>query len=345
MELNVDIVHDIAAAFVYGPIEEIMVCEGGHINDSFIVVPHDDEQPALLLQRINGHVFQNPRAVVDNASQLLPHLANCYRNCARQALELIPRRNCEPCAIAPNGDIWRALVYIPNARSLQAPQNLEQVRAATRAFVEFHQHLRGFQRELQETIPDFHNTPMRLAQLNEAVAQDSCDRVAECRAEIEFVRRHESICSVIFDALASGRIPTRLCHNDAKVNNLLYHQDRDEVLAVIDLDTVMPGTPLYDVGDLIRSCCCRLPENATDLSQVVFDMEACMIIEEEFCGQSLTDEESSMIRIAGRLITLETGIRFLTDHLNGDQYFRVAREGENLDRARRQFALVEAMPA
>ncbi len=207
-------------------------------------------------------------------------------------------------------------------------------------------------RNLHVTIEDFHNTPVRFRRLEEAIAGDPHGRAREAAREVGLARAYESLCGVISGALDRGELPLRVTHNDTKINNVIFDDDRSgepRALCVIDLDTVMPGSSLYDFGDLVRSCVCNRPEDETDLDAVGINLDLFRALVRGFCGQReaatapLTEKERELLVAASMVITLETGLRFLTDHLLGDIYFKIGRPRQNLDRARAQFRLLENM--
>jgi len=204
----------------------------------------------------------------------------------------------------------------------------------------------GRRRSLHETIPGFHDTPRRFEAFRSAIADDVLGRASSASAEIEFALSRERDSSVLVDALRRGAIPERVVHNDAKMGNVLLDDDTGAGVCVVDLDTVMPGTVLYDFGDLVRTCTSPAPEDETDLSRVRMRFEMFEALVDGYLESTrdfLTDAERSMMPLSGRLITLEIGLRFLTDYLGGDGYFKVDRPGHNLDRARAQFRLVESI--
>jgi hypothetical protein len=199
---------------------------------------------------------------------------------------------------------------------------------------------------LHETIPDFHHTPKRFAAFREAVEADPLGRAAECREEIEYCMGLESRTGIVSDALASGEIPNRVTHNDTKINNVLFDEATGEGICVIDLDTVMPGSALYDFGDMVRTSAGHFEENEKDLSKVFVDLDRfeCLVRGYLDAGRDfLTKREIDLLCFSGVLLTFECGIRFLGDYLKGDVYFKIHHPEENLDRARTQFELVRSI--
>jgi Ser/Thr protein kinase RdoA (MazF antagonist) len=245
------------------------------------------------------------------------------------------------------GEYWRAMPFIEEATSYEQAADPEQVRSAARAFGRFLALLSDFPVEqLHETIPGFHHTPRRVEALHDAVRRDVADRVRTARAEIEFVEERAASTTKLLDLLGAGRLPRRVTHNDTKLDNVLIDDKTGEGICVIDLDTVMPGLSAYDFGDAVRSMTNTAAEDEPDLDRVSFDLEAYEQLAAgylEGAGGFLTPAEIDCLVTGARLMTLECGIRFLTDHLNGDRYFRIARPGHNLDRCRTQFKMVREM--
>jgi aminoglycoside phosphotransferase (APT) family kinase protein len=262
---------------------------------------------------------------------------------ARRALRLVPARDGRKWHVDAQGETWRAYRFIENARTYETVASAEQAFEAARAFGNFQQQLSSLPPpRLHETIPDFHHTPKRFAALEQAVAADVAGRAALAKPEIDFARSRQSITGILLDA----SLPERITHNDTKFNNVLLDDKTGEAVCVIDLDTVMPGLALYDFGDMVRTTTSPAKEDEQDLSQVnlQFPMfEALVRGYVESAGAFLTAAEREFLAFSGKLITFEIGIRFLADYLAGDTYFKVHREGHNLDRCRTQFRLVESI--
>jgi len=329
---------DFAGAKPYG---------SGHINDSYCAVfDRGSRAERFILQRMNHHIFRDPVALMENIQRVTAHLAqqlNGQADCDRRVLTLIPTRAGRFWHRDEEGAYWRAYRFIQNATSYDAVQSPDQAHEAARAFGRFQQMLTSLPApRLHETIPDFHNTPKRFAALERAIAADAVGRVAQARPEIEFARERQSIVGVLIDA----NLPERVTHNDTKFNNVLLDDATGEGLCVIDLDTVMPGLVAYDFGDMVRTTTSSAMEDERDLSKVRMEFpmfEGLLRGYLESAGAFLTAAERETLALSGKLITLEIGIRFLTDFLGGDTYFKVHREGHNLDRCRTQFKLVESI--
>ncbi len=321
----------------------------GHINDTYRVAYHNDcGTNHFILQRVNHHVFREPVALMDNIRRVTAHLQEKLADtpdAPRRVLTLIPTRDGRPFVQDPSGDYWRAYRFIEDTQTFQAVEFPAQAEAAARALGQFQRLLADLPPpRLHETIPNFHHTPKRYVALDQAIAADTRNRAAGCQPEIEFARQRESIVGTL---LALG-LPERVTHNDTKLNNVLFCATTGEALCIVDLDTVMPGLALYDFGDLVRSACCRAAEDERDLSKVQVDLEIFAALARGYtatAGDSLTAVERQHLAFAGRLITFEIGMRFLTDHLQGDTYFKIHRPHHNLDRCRAQFALVASMEA
>ena len=268
---------------------------------------------------------------------------------SREALEVLRPKNGQPYYTDGQGGAWRLYPFVEDTICYQSAQTPELFAASGRAFGRFQQLLGDYPAaSLHETIPHFHDTEDRLRKLKEAVAADKLGRVKDCQAEIDFCLQREADCSVALSAMREGKIPLRVTHNDTKLNNVLMDKDTGEGLCIIDLDTVMPGLAINDFGDSIRFGANHSAEDETDLSKVNLDVELFAAYTAAFlegAGGSLTDAEIDLLPWGAKLMTLECGIRFLTDYLVGDEYFHISREGQNLDRCRTQFKLVADMEA
>jgi Ser/Thr protein kinase RdoA (MazF antagonist) len=315
----------------------------GHIHETWRV---RGERTSWLLQRVNHEIFRDVPALMENLVRVTHHLARGHV-VAHPTLNVVPARDGAWTVRGEDGTWWRMFDFIENGRSHDTVRSAGQAYAAAAAFGKFQALLADLPPPpLREILPRFHDTPHRLAALTSAIALDPCHRADGVRAEIEFALARRRLAHSLVDAHRDGSIPARVTHNDTKLNNVLFAGDTDEVLCVVDLDTVMPGLALYDLGDLLRTAATRAAEDERDPGKVTFDTRLARAIIHGYlstAGRMLTDNERDMIDVAGPVITLETGIRFLTDHLSGDTYFRIHRPGHNLDRCRAQFALVQAM--
>jgi len=321
----------------------------GHINDTYRV---DSQQGSVsntfILQRINHNIFKNPVALMENIERVTVHMAgkiNGRPDRSRRFLKLISTRDGRHWHHDSEGNYWRAYNFIERARSYDAVENTGQAFEAGRAFGRFQKTLADLPLpRLHESIPDFHHTPKRFAALEQAISRDVANRAASAKPEIDFALAHRSLVGRLLDA----KLPERVTHNDTKLNNVLIDDETGEGICVIDLDTVMPGLAAYDFGDMVRTTTSPAKEDEQDLSKVQMDFpmfEALLRGYLDAAGAFLTAGEKEVLTLSGKLITFEIGIRFLTDHLSGDTYFKVHRPNHNLDRARTQFKLVESIEA
>ncbi len=316
----------------------------GHINDTYITV----SSPRYILQRINTKVFKNPEQVMNNILNVTEHirkkiLAN-GGDPDRETLRVIKTKTGENYYRAENGDCYRMYNFIENSVSHDITERPEQLFQAGRAFGKFQNMLSDFPADrLFETIPDFHDTRKRFENLKDAIQEDKVGRAASAKEEIDFALSYEKEVGIIVDALKDGLIPYRVTHNDTKLNNVMFDAQTDEAVCVIDLDTVMPGSLLYDYGDALRFGASTGAEDETDLSKIEFSLEYFEAFTKGFLGElgsAITQKECELLAFSAKLITYEIGIRFLTDYLEGDRYFKIHREHHNLDRCRTQFKLV-----
>jgi Ser/Thr protein kinase RdoA (MazF antagonist) len=318
----------------------------GHINDTYrFTLERAGARRRYILQRLNTAVFQNPAAVMENIRRVTAHLGakvSGAPDAARRLLTLVPARDGKSFYCDADGNWWRVFPFIERTRAVDVVESPAQAFAAARAFGQFQKLLADLPApRLHDTIPDFHHTPKRFAALEKAVAADACNRAASAKPEIEFARRQQAICRVLLDA----NLPERVTHNDTKLNNVLLDDATGEGVCVIDLDTVMPGLALHDFGDLVRSLTNPAAENERDLARVEmqFPVFAALLRGYLAAADFLTPAEKKLLPMAGQLISFELGLRFLTDYLAGDTYFKTQRAGENLDRCRVQFKLFESL--
>ena len=264
-------------------------------------------------------------------------------------MEVLRPRNGEPFYTDSEGGAWRVYPFVERTVCFQSAESAELFAASGRAFGRFQRLLGGYPAEtLHETIPNFHNTEDRLAKLKAALAADPLGRAKGCGPEIQFVLDREADCSVALNAMREGKLPLRVTHNDTKLNNVLMDEETREGVCIIDLDTVMPGLVIYDFGDSIRLGANHSAEDERDLGKVNLDTDLFSAYTAAFlegAGGSLSNEEIAYLPWGAKLMTLECGIRFLTDYLDGDHYFHISREAQNLDRSRTQFKLVSDMEA
>jgi len=321
----------------------------GHIHETYrVTVERNGRALHLLLQRINTTVFARPVELMENIERVTAHVAACVANDVdreRRAMQLIPAINARSWYVDEQGAYWRMYRFVEGARSVELVESAEQCFEVARAFGRFQQQLASMPGpRLHDTIPDFHNTPKRLAKLDRAIAADEAARVKFTGPEIEFVLKRRQVASVLQDA----GLPERVTHNDTKINNVLLDEKTDEAVCVIDLDTVMPGLAVYDFGDMVRTATCAAAEDERDLKKVwvrfeYFEALTCGYF--EGAGAMLNVEEKKGLVASGKLIVFEQAIRFLTDYLEGDRYYKVSYGEQNLARCRTQLKLLESIEA
>lgn len=324
----------------------------GHINDTLCVtVSAAQGQRRFIMQRVNRYVFQKPEEVIRNIEQVTEYLRGVIASEGgdpqRETLTLVRTKDGKTFTYDEDGELWRMYLFIEDTISRDLPDTTELFALSGEAFGRFQRQMGGFPAaSLVESIPDFHNTPARYAQLMDAVARNASGRLGEVEEELAFCRAREKDTHALLDALAAGEIPLRVTHNDTKLNNVLLDAKTGRGVCVIDLDTVMPGLAAYDFGDSIRFGANTAEEDERDLSKVQFSLPMYEAFTRGFlseAGRVMSRREIELLPMGARLMTLECGMRFLADHLNGDKYFRIHRPGHNLDRARTQFALVRHM--
>lgn len=316
----------------------------GHINDSYAVVVVARGGPVrYLVQRINDTVFPDPVGLMENMRRVTEHLGRRAGD-ERRTLTLVPTRDGGVLHRDPDASWWRAFRFIENTVTFDIVRSAATAREGARAFGAFQRDLLDLPGpRLNETIPGFHHTPGRLAALTAAVEADVAGRVRDAGPEIEFALSRAPLAGALTDAFAAGEIPERVTHGDTKLNNVLFDAESGEGVCVIDLDTVMPGLSLYDFGGLVRTCVSPAAEDERDLAKVVVSREIYEALVAGYTaemGDTLTPAEHDLLPVAGAVHTYEDGIRFLADYLEGDVYYRVRGPGQNLDRARAQFALL-----
>lgn len=325
----------------------------GHINDTYFLEYREKkgETKKYILQKINHHVFKDPEKLMKNVELVTAHLRNKIieegGDPQREALALVPSNDGRNCYMSPEGEYWRAYDFIDKAQTFEIVENIEHAYSAAHAFGKFQKQLSDFPpNKLTETIPDFHHTIKRYENFILAVEKDDSNRAVSVKNEIDFIEQRIDYTKRLLNLFGSGKIPKRITHNDTKFNNVMIDEENGTGICVIDLDTVMPGLSLYDFGDSIRSMANPADESEKDLSKVQFNMQVFDKFTEgylESAGNFLTGEEIDQLPFSAILMTLECGMRFLTDHLQGDIYYKIHRENQNLDRCHTQFKLVSDM--
>lgn len=317
----------------------------GHINDTYMA----DAKPQIILQRINKNVFHNPHEVMENIYNVTEHLKKKIvergGNPEREALNVIKTKDGKNYFQLDEDNFFRMYLFVTDSVSYDIVEDPIQLFHAGTAFGKFQNMLDDYPTDnLYETIVDFHNTPERVNQLKEAISNDLAGKLADVCDEVEFALEYADYKSVITDEIKKGTVPVRVTHNDTKLNNVLFDAKTGESVCVIDLDTVMPGSILYDFGDALRFGASSGTEDEQDLDKIWFDLEKFEQFAKGFLTEvkdCLTPKEIELLPVSALIMTYECGIRFLADHLNGDTYFKVHRENHNLDRARTQFKLVK----
>ena len=315
----------------------------GHINETYLVVT--DVAHRYILQKINSYVFPNIAQLQENIASVTGYLRTQTTD-PYGALTLVPTLDGATYYMSASNDAWRVYEFIENSICLQAPESEEDFYQSAIAFGTFQQQLVNFPAHtLHETIPHFHDTPDRYRIFREVLARDPMGRAKEVQAEIEFVLAREQQASQLMSMLDAGQLPLRVTHNDTKLNNVMLRASDRTPLCVIDLDTTMPGLSAFDFGDSIRFGAAVAPEDTQDLTNVTMSLDLFRIFTRGYLKAcpDLTAKEKEVLPLGAFTITLECGLRFLTDYLEGDRYFACYRNGQNLDRCRTQFKLVQDM--
>ena len=314
----------------------------GHINNTYRTSTSD-----CILQRINTSVFKDPEEMMDNIDRVTSFLREKIEaeggDPERETMTVIKTFDGKNCYRVDDDNVFRVYKFVTDTKTIDIGTKEDMYRAGL-GFGKFQRQLDDYPADtLTETIANFHNTPDRVKNFEEAVKNDVAGRAKDVQEEIAFVRECASFASKVTDGIADGSIPLRVTHNDTKINNILFDAESGDAVCVIDLDTVMPGSALYDFGDALRIGASTAAEDETNLDIVNFDLEIFKSFAKgyfEEMGEKLTEKEIELLPFSAKLMTFECGMRFLTDYLNGDTYFKIHRENHNLDRARNQFKLV-----
>ncbi|MFC5862528.1 phosphotransferase enzyme family protein [Acidicapsa dinghuensis] len=342
------VVHEAARSFdIEGDLVSIERYGSGHINDSYCAAfDRGGATTRFLMQRINHRIFKQPLLLMENIHRVTTHVAEQLSDdpdSDRRVLTLIPDRDGLLCHVDREGEFWRAYKFIERAHTYDTIQSPAQAFQAAKAFGQFQRMLVTLPApRLHETIPDFHNTPKRLEAFLRALGADPCNRAAEARDEIAYALEYQALASILTDA----DLPERTIHADTKINNVLLDDASGEGLCVIDLDTVMPGLSLHDFGDMVRTATSPAAEDELNLSKVRMQMPMFEALVRGYLGSTadfLSAGEKTLLVDAGKLITYEQALRFLTDFILGDPYYKIAREKHNLDRTRTQIALLKSI--
>ena len=337
---------------IFGDFIDVAPYGTGHINDTFLAAFNQGgTRVRYTLQRINTGIFKDPAGLMENIRRVTEHsrrrLAEARDpDASRKALTLVPAREGGFLHFDDDGNAWRCYLFVEGTHTVDLVDSEKAAFEAARSFARFQALLADLPGgRLNETIPDFHNTPKRYAAFHAALEADALGRAREVGPEIEFALSREEEAGRVRALLASGEMPERATHNDTKINNVLLDDATGEGICVIDLDTLMPGSALYDFGDMVRSATLSVAEDSKDVANAVCRAGIFKALARGFLagGDFLAPCEKANMVFGGSLMTLECGVRFLTDYLEGDRYFKIHRPEHNLDRCRTQFALVRSI--
>lgn len=351
----IDNIRPISDNFCFkGNLAEAKELSAGNINATYkLTFTEGENKYNYILQKINTFVFKDPEGLMNNISLVTEYIANAMvsrgKNPDRRVLRFIKANNGTFLYTDPDGGAWRAYVFVDGATAYNKIEDPKHFYETGRGFGEFQSELADFPAEkLVETIPGFHNTPKRYQTFLDSVEKDSAGRVSELSEEIAFVKARAHVAGEIVNKLASGELPLRVTHNDTKLNNVLIDDDTNKALCVIDLDTVMPGSSLYDYGDAIRYGACTTAEDEPDISKIGVDMELFRQFTRGFVSaiqNQLSREEILLLPLGVIVITYEQTVRFLTDYIDGDKYFKITYPNHNLVRTRAQIKLLTEFEA
>ena len=351
---TLDMAAEIARQFaIYGEFEDIFSFGNGHINDTFLSRWNQAGTTVRYThQKINHRIFIHPGEVMENIHRVTSHIRDklCSageKDWSRRVLTVIPAKDGKLFFRDKNGGWWRTYLFIEGAHTTDKTSSPQEALFLGASIGLYQKQLADLPLpRLYDTIPNFHDIEKRYLRFNEAVKNDSCGRVKNAKAEIDFMLGNAERGAILMTALRKGYIPERICHNDTKINNILLDDETSNTLCVIDLDTVMPGTSLFDVGDLIRTVATTAAEDEQELSKITFDITFFKALLEGYLSEALeflTPKEIGLIAESGRNLTQIMGLRFLTDYLEGDPYYHISRPEHNLDRSRNQIALIRSM--
>jgi hypothetical protein len=342
-----------------GKLVDVQEHGSGLINQTFLITAQETQQAIhqtrrYMFQKLNTHVFQNAEGLMQNIAQVSQHirtklLARGVADVERRVLSLVPLAWDHKAFFLehPVWGTWRVYHFIENAISYDILQTPEQAFIAAKAMGEFQALLTDYAgKPLTETIPNFHHTLQRMEKFQAAIAADTCGRAAQVKQEIAFVLERKALAGSLLSLHEAGKIPLRITHNDTKINNVMIDQESGEGLCMIDLDTVMPGLSLYDFGDMVRTACNPGAEDAIDVAQLCARKDVFLALARGYLqgtAGALLPIEIEHLSKAGQLLSFECGMRFLTDYLEGDHYFKIKHPQHNLDRARNQFAMVKSL--
>ena len=336
-----------------GTLEAEKKLSAGNINLTCTALFREESgaETKYVVQRINGFVFKQPTQIMSNIEKVTAHIRRSLEaqgaDADRLVLRFLHTAEGQNFWQDDEGNVWRVYYFIPNSVAVDATDDPAILRGVGAAFGQFQQQLLDFDAaQLFETIPDFHNTPKRLDTLFADVDADICGRVSECRELIDYIAAKRELAGSLIRAVEAGELPLRVTHNDTKCNNVLFDADTGAALAVIDLDTIMPGLMAYDFGDAVRFAANTSAEDEPDTSKVALDLEKFRAFAEGFVGalgDTMTEAELDSLSLGAFAITIELASRFLDDYITGDRYFAVKHPGHNLERTACQVALAQDM--
>ena len=325
----------------------------GHINDTYLLVYQQDVlRKRYILRRINHTVFTRPEILVNNTVRVCAHMAQQLQSqkledADRRTQHIIPTVDGNFYFKTTTGDYWCAFDFVENTKSIDYVKSPEQAFEAAKSFGFFQKCLGDLQAaSFQDTIPQFHDGLSRFRALENAISADTYKRAKQVAAEIEFILSRKHIAQKLSELLSRKELPLRLIHNDTKINNVLFDKNTGEGLCVIDLDTVMPGTVLFDFGDMARTFTSPAAEDEPDLSKVHMRLEIFNALTRGYLSQVydlLVPAETGHLVLGAQFMTLIMGVRFLTDYLMGDVYYKTSRPAHNLDRCRNQIQLLKSI--
>ncbi len=323
----------------------------GNINETFLVTYQDSKKFRYVFQKINHNIFTRPIELMDNYYRVCEHIKKKVKasreDNTHRSIDVVLTKSGEKCCKLENGDYWRCYKYLEGTKSYEVVKDLNRAKEAAKTFGGFLKIISDLPgKRLHETIPDFHNTSKRIIVLENAVKENPYGRFQYVEKEVKYILDRKEEAGLLQKLLNDGQLTERITHNDTKLNNVLIDTKTEKGVCVIDLDTVMPGLIQYDFGDMVRSGAASAGENEKDLSKVYMNFEMYCAILHGFLEKAslfLTPLDIELLPLSAKIITLETGIRFLTDYLLGDQYFKIRYPLENLDRSRMQLKLVESM--
>ncbi|MCP4181056.1 MAG: aminoglycoside phosphotransferase family protein [bacterium] len=336
---------------IYGDFIDGVLYGSGHINWTYkVLFNQGGAEVSYIFQRINTNIFKNPYSLMENISRVLEHQKNKMKglnDTSSRAMTLISTNDGKSMYMDISGHFWRVYVFIDKAKTYDIVENADLAFNAAKAYGNFQKMLVDIPgKRLNETITDFHNTPKRYEALEKAIGEDIGNRAKGVEREIEFIMSRKHLSSKLLDLYRDGKFPERICHYDTKLNNVMIDDKTKEGICVIDLDTIMPGFVMFDFGDLLRTATSPVAEDERDLSKVTMQMHIFKAMAKGYllsAGEFLNKYEKENLVFGGLLITLENAVRFLMDHLQMDTYYKIHREGHNLDRARTQIALVQSI--